>query len=372
MLDAGTEVLRLEDGRDGAGRIVEKRESRYGVTLVENYGYDLAGRQHQGPRDDPSVAAMRVAIMNRMILLATLFVAAVSAAALGSTVTVAVEHHTAVAESSGTQRVLRTAFIEDPLIATVKLDVYALPELPSTGDHLDQLKRLNAESWLKQLQWEVRDVVSGDLVEVEPRAFRASARERGPDARAAADRDTSVSCTSYEARFDLGRLPAGDYSIRVHIEGLESPPFPLAVRTGLEAEVRDVYLQEKARKTTDWGAFKEMQLERLRLDPNKAAALIELAERALVSGSLEEATLYLGRAADAMEQNLARWAKLNPEDAKRQAPGVETAAARMRALRAMLPDYFAHRAEWSITTDPATGNYVIRSKRDGMTVREIR
>ncbi|MFN2443289.1 MAG: RHS repeat-associated core domain-containing protein [Thermoanaerobaculia bacterium] len=44
MRDAGTEALRLEYARDAVGRIVEKRESRYGVTLVERYEYDVAGR----------------------------------------------------------------------------------------------------------------------------------------------------------------------------------------------------------------------------------------------------------------------------------------------------------------------------------------
>ncbi|MGH9456655.1 MAG: hypothetical protein ACRD2J_03335 [Thermoanaerobaculia bacterium] len=294
-----------------------------------------------------------------------------SAAAGGSTLVVGVEHHTAVTNAAGQQRVLRTAFTDDPIVATVKLDVYALPQLPSTRKHLEALQSLSADTWVERLRWDVRDAISGDAVDVHPRVMSSSLRDRGPSAESPSDRDTSVPCSSYEARFDLGALPPGDYTVRVAVEGLESAAFPLAVRAGTEPEVRDVYLQKRARKATAWSEFERLQLERLRLDPTKAAALVELAERALVDGSLEEATLYFSRAADVMEANLERWAQVNPEDAKRQEPGVRRQVTQMRRLRDVLPEYFAHRPEWAIAIDPQTGGYVIRSRPSGNVIREI-
>ncbi len=40
----GSEVFRVEYTRDDIGRISEKRETRYGTTFTEGYGYDTAGR----------------------------------------------------------------------------------------------------------------------------------------------------------------------------------------------------------------------------------------------------------------------------------------------------------------------------------------
>ncbi len=40
----GSEVFRVEYTRDDIGRISEKRETRYGTTFTEGYGYDAAGR----------------------------------------------------------------------------------------------------------------------------------------------------------------------------------------------------------------------------------------------------------------------------------------------------------------------------------------
>lgn len=302
-----------------------------------------------------------------------LFVLVASFAALSarpSTLQVSIEHHIAVTSVGGQQTVLRTVFTDEPVVANVLLDVYALPQMPSTSAHLSELQRLMPKDWWQHLQWDIR-TSSGAPVNASPRLRSTSVRERGPNARNAADRDTSVPCTSYRAAFDVGRLAPGNYTIRVAIDGLEAPSFPLAVRSGSEPEVRDVYLQEKARKAHDWAEFKALELERVRLDPTKAAALIELAQRSLEFGTLTETTDYFDRATRAMEQNIKEWAKVNPSDAKKQAPAVENTVTQMRALQRVLPEYFANRAQWRVSLDPATSHYVIVARDSGRIVRRV-
>lgn len=286
-----------------------------------------------------------------------------------STLSLAIEHHIAVEHKPARAKVLRAAFTDAPTVANVKLDVYALPQLPSTAQHLEQLQKLSPKTWWQELSWSVRDT-SGNAREVKPKLLSASIRRRGPDAPSEADRDTSVECTSYDATFDLGALPPGDYSVQVGVRGLKSAPFPLAVRTGREPEVRDVYLQEKARAARTWEEFKAIELERIRLDPTRAAALLDLAQRSLESGTLEETNDYFDRAATTMERNLRAWAEKNPADARMQAPAVETSVRQIRALQRQLPEYFRHRAEWRVTTD-ATGKYLIVTRDSNRVVRRV-
>lgn len=292
-------------------------------------------------------------------------------AAQASTVTLSIDHHVAVAKKGEKRTLLRAAFVEDTVVANVKLDVYALPQLPSTRANLDELKRLSSKTWWQELSWDIVDAATGKNQSIEPRLVRASVRERGPNAPNATDRDTSVECTTYEGAFDLGRLSPGDYTVRVSIKGLQSPRFPLAVRTGREPEVRDVYLQEKARKTSDWSRFRALQLERVRLDPTKAAALLELAQRSLEFGTLDETNDYFERAAKTMEQNIKDWSKVNPADAKKQAPAVESSVRNIRALQRVLPEYFANRRAWRVSVDGTTGRYVVTTRDTNRIVRRV-
>ena len=303
-------------------------------------------------------------------LLVALGIISFTAAGSASTLTLTMEHHASIAQDHGGRRVLRTLFSEEPLVAQVRLDVYAVPQLPYTSSHLTELQALPRQTWDRELNWEV--VNSAGLAQrVRPRLLNSAVHDRGPDASNEADR-TAVPCTTYEATFDIGHLPPGDYKVQVSVRGIASGTFPLNVRTGSEPEVRDIYLQEKAKKTRDWDEFKQLQLERLRLDPTKAGALLELAQRSLESGTLDETNGYLGRAATTMEQNMREWAKLNPTDAQKQAPLAERSVAAVRALQRALPEYFAHRAEWHVTTDPTTGAYVIKTRDSDRVVRIIR
>jgi hypothetical protein len=287
-----------------------------------------------------------------------------------STLQLSIEHHIAVASIGGKQAVLRTVFTDEPIIANVLLDVYALSQMPSTSVHLSDLQKLTRKDWWQHLQWDIR-TPAGAPVAAHPRLRSSSVRERGPNVRNAADRDASVPCTSYRAAFDFGRLAPGNYTIRVAINGLDAPPFPFAVRSGSEPEVRDVYLQEKARNSRDWAEFKALELERVRLDPTKAAAFVELAQRSLEFGTLAETTDYFDRATKAMEQNIKEWAKVNPLDTKKQVPAVENTVTQMRALQRVLPEYFANRSQWRVSLDPATSHYVIIARDNGRVVRRI-
>jgi len=300
-------------------------------------------------------------------MLAHFAVLLAAVAAQASTLSLSIENHMAVVKVDGKQKVLRTAFTDEALVASVKLDVFAVPRLPSTRAHLDELQQLSPRTWWQELAWDVR-TAAGARQQVRPRLMASPMRQRGPNAR---DRDPSAGVASYEASFDIGRLPPGDYSVRLSVHGLESPRFPLSVRTGQEPEVRDVYLQEQARKANEWTEFRAIELERVRLDPTKAAALVDLAHRSLESGTLEETTAYFERASKIMEQNLSDWAKVNPADAKKQAPSVQTMVTQIRALQHVLPDYFAHRKEWRVSIDPATGRYVIASRDTSKVVRAV-
>ena len=297
------------------------------------------------------------------------FAAAVSAPA--STLKVSFEHHLIVVNDGGKRHLLETVFTDEPLVAKVHLDVYTLPQLPASSTHLADLRRLSRTTWWQHLTWRIKND-SGRLVDIRPKVLSAAVRERGPEARNAADRDASVACTSYEGAFELGPLPPGNYSIGADVEGVEAAAFPLAVRTGSEPEVRDVYLQEKARQARNWSQFKSLELERIRLDPTKAAALLDLAHRSLDFGTLEETNAYFDRAARTMQQNVEAWAKLNSADAAKQRPQVDKTVKEIRALQNVLPEYFENRTNWRVTLDAGSGQYVITTRDTNRVVRVVR
>jgi hypothetical protein len=307
------------------------------------------------------------AIYSTLLTVALLFTIRANA----STLKLSIEHHAAVVTNGQKRIPLRARFTDEPLIANVKLDVYALPQLPSTSVNLVELKRLSVKTWPRELSWDVRDA-SGNPQSVQPHLIRTSARAHGPNEANPEDRDTTVECTTFDGSFDLGALSPGDYTVQVSVKGLKSLRFPLAIRTGREPEVRDVYLQEKARKTTDWSQFKALQLERISLDPTKAAALLELAQRSLEFGTLNETNDYFDRAAKTMEQNLEQWAKVNPTDAKVQAPAVQNSVKNIRALQRLLPEYFANRSSWRVSVDATTGQYIVRTRDTNRVVRQVK
>ena len=297
-------------------------------------------------------------------------VALIGLSAAASDLRLSIDHYGALVWNAGKPSVLRVRFSEDRVRANLSLDVYEIGGRPSTSVNLAELQRLTDKTWHQKVEWIVRDT-RGIPYEVHPIYVRGTVRQRGPGAANASDRDTSVACVTYDGVFDLGTLSPGDYVVVAQLGGLVSKGFPIAIRTGNEPQVRDVYLQEKARRASDWKSFKAIQLERIRLDPTKSPAVLDLAHRSLEFGTLEETSDYFERAATTIERNIAAWTQLNPADAELQRPQAIRMVKDIRSLQRVLPDYFAHRKEWSVMRDPGTGRYVIHERGTRKIVRVI-
>jgi hypothetical protein len=169
----------------------------------------------------------------------------------------------------------------------------------------------------------------------------------------------------------MGTLPPGDYRLGATIAGLSSVPLVLPSAPDTET-TRDAYLAMKAAREPDFNWYWALQLARVKDNPTKVAAYLQLADRSLEHGSLAETMRYFDGAIAAMDRLIEESAALYPAWAKQERAEWAPRAARIRRLQRELPEYFSHRSEWRITTDPATGNYVIRSRRDHRIIREIR
>jgi hypothetical protein len=305
--------------------------------------------------------------MSKMVLSALV---ALGFAAVGqaSELSLGFEHDLAVTQDRSIQKLLRVRFTEDALIADVTLDVYALPGMPWTAEHLATLQRLDERNWWQQLKWELRGA-DGKPQPLKPRLVTSSARRTGPDAVRPEDQST-VARSTFSAAFDLGTLRPGDYQVKVSVGGLTAPEYPLAIRSGEEPEVRDVYLRKKASRTADWLQFKALQLERIRLDPTKADALLALAQRSIEHGTLEETQRYFDRAVGTMEHNIREFVKVRPKDADQQQASLKDEVRRIRALQRVLPEYFARRSEWRIIPG-VSGTYVVATRNGNKVVKRI-
>lgn len=291
-------------------------------------------------------------------------------AASGSTVDVRIETHMAASGSLAAPKIIRATFTDEPLIAEVRLRIFAVPQLPSTREHLDTLRALPGDAWFERLEWSLIDVRSDRPVEGGSwRLLQKTAEERGPST---GDPTKAVDVRTLTARFAFDRaLPPGDYGIGVRIGGIASHAFPFAVRTGEEAEVRDAWLAREASRAEDFGRYRAMQSQRVERDPRNWVAWLELAHRSLEEGTLEETQRYYDRAARAMELLVTENEAAYPEWARRERAEAALRTARIQGLQEALPEYFAHRSEWRIAIDAATGNYVIRSRREGRLIRTI-
>ncbi len=303
-------------------------------------------------------------------MLISLMAFAFSANAFASTLRVSVDHHLSTYGPVNAVKTVRAAFTNEPLLADVRLDVYAVPQLPSSREHRDALRALPAEGWWKKLDWQLVDAKTGRAVpSAQWRLVSSRAEMSGPST---GDTTRTVDVRSLVARFELSRaLEPGDYRLVATIDGLASQPFLFAVRTGREPDVRDAYLATNAARTTDYATYRALQLERVKNNPTNAAAYLELADRAIEQGTLAETQQYLDGALGAMNRLLQQNEASHPEWVKQQKAAWEPRATRIRALQRALPDVFEHRSEWRVTTDPATGDYVIRSRRDDRLVRSL-
>src|SRR6266536_1531181 len=167
----------------------------------------------------------------------------ISPAVLASELVLTAQHHYVVRADKTPMAVV---FTDERTIIGLKLDVFVVPDLPSSKAHYSELAGLTQSTWLAANRWELLDAEGRPIAVPMPALLRNTVRFRGPSAPRPADRDRTVDYTTFEASLDFGRLPVGDYTFRASLDGLTSS-FPISVRTGQEPEVRDTYLESKAR-----------------------------------------------------------------------------------------------------------------------------
>jgi len=281
--------------------------------------------------------------------------------AVASDLLVKAEHHYVTRESD--RAPMPVVFIDEHLIAKVKLDVYSVPEMLTTGKSLKELRALNENSWLGAVRWALTDSESREIALARPLILNSTIRRRGPNAALAKDRDATVECTTFEARLDFGPLPSGDYKLSATVYGLKSS-FPVFVRTGQEPEVRDTFLELKAKRASSYAEYREYQLERHRLNPELLDPVFHLIDRALVESTLHETQTLFVVVLEKMRQR---------REAAKEPKMIEFFDMRLRDLaeaQRALPEYFEKRPVWMMVRD-ARGRYSIKDRKSGAIVREL-
>jgi hypothetical protein len=182
------------------------------------------------------------------------------------------------------------------LVADVQLDVYQLAQLPSTADHYAELRELSLTTWLDRVHWSLVAEDGTSIALPSPQIVRNSVRHRGPDAELPRDRDATAECITYDATLDFGPLKAGNYALSGTIKEIEST-YRFGVRAGREPAWRDVYLHNKARHAKTYAEYRQLTLERVRENPDRLDIVLDLIDRSLEYGTLEETRSYVGRAA---------------------------------------------------------------------------
>jgi hypothetical protein len=273
-----------------------------------------------------------------------------------------------VVHSQGTASsttLLRALWTDERLVADVHLDVYQLPQMRSTTEHYDELRKVASRSrWLDAFTWTLARRDTGTPVAIGmSRVVQSARRQRGPGAEMPADRDTAVAMTTLTARLDFGAIPAGDYRLTVAVAGLASS-FEFSARSGAEPEVRDEYLRDKASKTRDYSEFRRIELDRYARDPSRIDALLDLIDRSVQEGTLGEVRADFDRAIAAYD---ARRQSFEPKVAAK----VDAYVRDLRVARDALPEYFQHKAEWAISRDPYTSVYSIRSRATSQVLRVL-
>ncbi len=315
-------------------------------------------------------------MMNRTVrlLLVAALLAATASQIWASTLRVVVDK-TPVRSAPGATSTLQIAWADAPITADVTLNVYSLPALPSSSRDLVKLRALDAGSWFDALTWQLQRNGEEFRAIARPEKLSDSVRHRGPSAPDPVDRDATVEMTSYRAHVSVGTLPAGDYQLRVRVAGVTSDPSLFAVRNGDEnPAIRDAYLTQKARRTGEYETFKQLELERVRLDPSRAGAWLALAERALIDGTLSETRDYFENAVRVMDENARKEAaSATPERARALDAVVTENRRRVEKLEAVLPEYFAHRPAWTLSVENQDGRvrYVLRESATQRVVRTI-
>src|SRR5687767_5790585 len=63
--------------------------------------------------------------------------------------------HDVVVTAGDKQELVRVSFSDQPLAADIKLNVYVLPSMPSSREHYAELRSLNKDSWMSEVEWKL-------------------------------------------------------------------------------------------------------------------------------------------------------------------------------------------------------------------------
>ena len=74
---------------------------------------------------------------------------------------VKIDHHYVARESDMTP--MPVVFVDEHLVATLKLDVYTVPGMPSSTKSIGQLTRLDESSWLAAVRWVLADSADREI-----------------------------------------------------------------------------------------------------------------------------------------------------------------------------------------------------------------
>ncbi len=302
--------------------------------------------------------------MNRYARLLTLALLLASSAPLSaSDLTLVVRSHPALMPDGAAKQLVNAVFVDDAFMADLQLDVYAVPQLPSTAAHLAALRRLTAQDWLGRVEWQLTRRDGQTVALAAPAVVSNTRRGRGPHAAAEVDRDAAVECTTFRAALKLAPLDPGDYTLTALLDSLSSH-FDFAVRTGKEWEWRDIYLRERAASARSYGQYRAIALERLEADPDRLDVLMDLFDHSLQGGTLDESKSYIDRAKAVVMRR-------RQNGSGSDAQGLTDAIPYLDQVRAELPDYFAHRDRVTMIRNVTNGKYEIHERRNGALMRVI-
>jgi hypothetical protein len=257
-------------------------------------------------------------------------------------------------QGSKPNRTLLVAFADEPVAVDVTISVDA------DGPTLDRKR------WWQQFEWVLRDSLARTEQQLPPRSISVVAASRNPM--------MADSAMQHRGVFRIGKLPPGNYVLRIRGEGLEGSD-AFAIRKGDETPfIKARYLELRADRTKSFHEFKAIQLQRAELEPSRADIWLNLATRSLDHGTQKETDAYYTRAIEIMRRNAAKLPTRSRKEANEIRQRVDLTFAHLHALQAALPYYFANRRRLCVVEEPVDGamHYILKDRRTGDVDRVIR
>jgi hypothetical protein len=234
------------------------------------------------------------------------------------------------------------------------------------------LRTLPEHTWTDAIHLTVHDVRGNRDLAVPTRTLVSSRREaHGPDAVRPEWRSKSE-YLKYEADIDLGTLPPADYEIGAALGGLHSSDHVL-ISNGTESpQLRFAWLGEQAARAKTYDEYRRLQIERAAVEPYKAAPYLELGQRAMRDGSLEQASEFFRSAVAAYQLNIQRHRELYPMAYKPMEESTNRAIGGVERLQKLLPQYFARRGEVSLAQVHRNGetHWILKDKQGNIVHQE--